>query len=70
LVVVPIWNDRAKTLPALISLSLQLLPQFGKLRANSYASWYRWDYVDWRIEANRDNREAVDYGGYDEHYVH
>jgi hypothetical protein len=27
-------------------------------------------YVVWRIEANRDLVEAVDYDDYDPHYVH
>jgi hypothetical protein len=29
-----------------------------------------WDYVGWRIEANRECREAVDYDDYGQYYVH
>lgn len=53
-----------------ISFSPHRFYEFPFCSPNSFCTWYRGDYVGWRIEANRDCREAVDYDDYDEHYVH
>lgn len=54
-----------------ISFSPHRFQAFPNCCPNFCRSCYLGEYVGWRIEANRDCHEAVDYyDDYDEHYVH
>jgi len=49
----------------LISFSQHASHEFLFCSPNCCGSWYLGEYVGWRIEANRDCREAVGYDDYD-----
>jgi hypothetical protein len=57
------WGDRFLTLT--ISFSPHDLHEIPFCVPNCCGSCYLEEYVGWRIEANWDYREAVDYDDYD-----